>query len=243
MLLKVIATGSTANCYVIETPTQSLILDAGVAYKKLLPHIGNLRNVAGCLVTHRHMDHARGATSFSDHGIDVYMSPGEAAGIPCKFVKGNTLYGIGDFDVLPFAVEHDTPEPLGFLVRYVPTGELLLYATDTYYLRWVFADVNYWVIECNYCSDILDRQLGTGEIADALCRRLKKSHMSLETLKIALNANDMSKASKIVLVHLSDERSDKARMEREIHDLTGVDTVAADNGMYIDLRRDPCAGA
>ena len=63
--------------------------------------------------------------------------------------------------------------------------------------------------------------------------------MSLRHLKEALLANDLSKTLKIVLVHLSDSRSDEQRMVKEIREATGIETIAASNGMSIPLQLCP----
>ena len=47
-------------------------------------------------------------------------------------VKALEEFQLGTFQVLPFDVEHDVPEPLGFLLTSTATGEKLLYFTDTY---------------------------------------------------------------------------------------------------------------
>ena len=139
----------------------------------------------------------------------------------------------------PFLTEHDAAEPLGFLIRNDMTGEVILYATDTYYLRHTFPGVHYWLIECNYCDDLVDQMLFDGELNLELRNRLKKSHLSLDRLKEALTANDLSVTRNIILCHLSDVRSDEERMVREVEALTGIPTVAADRGMVIPLELAP----
>jgi hypothetical protein len=63
--------------------------------------------------------------------------------------------------------------------------------------------------------------------------------MSLENLKAYFTKAPPSGARKIVLCHLSDARSDEERMAREIGELTGVDTVAAADGITAELERYP----
>ena len=70
MKLKVVATGSAANCYVLYSDSgESLILDAGVPVRQVLPAIPDFRKVSGCLVTHEHNDHARAWQDYSMLGI------------------------------------------------------------------------------------------------------------------------------------------------------------------------------
>ena len=238
MRLYVAATGSAANTYVLSAEDgSSLILDAGAPLKTVLPHIPDLRKVRGCLVTHEHADHARHMEDYRLRGIRPIASLGtlQALGSDAEPVSAMQRLTLGDFAVLPFDVQHDAAQPLGFLVQYIPTRETLVYATDTYYLKFTFPGVHYWLMECNYCEDLIKQD----EMHEYHIRRLNESHMNLRRLKDALRANDLTEAVKIVLVHLSDRRSDEARMVRDITELTGVDTVAADAGMTIDLNLIP----
>ena len=237
MKLYVVRTGSSANCYVLSADNgESVILDAGVAYKKVLPHIPDVHKVVACAVSHEHQDHARAIKDFTLHGIPIVTSKGtwDALGMNGKGYEALKHVKLNSFTIMPFEVQHDAAEPFGFLIRYNPTGETLLYATDTYYLKYTFPNINYWVVECNFCDDLID-----GETDAALRNRLKESHMSLNRLCDTLKANDLSQTVKIVLVHLSDRRSDEVRMVQTIGDLTGIQTVAADAGMEIDLDLTP----
>jgi hypothetical protein len=63
--------------------------------------------------------------------------------------------------------------------------------------------------------------------------------MSLRRLKETLAANDLRQTHCIVLVHLSDARSNEERMVTEINQQTGITTVAASTGIDIPLERAP----
>lgn len=237
MKLYVAATGSSGNAYaLIGRDGETLFLDAGEPCKALLPHLPNMRKVKGVLLTHEHNDHSRYIGDYILRGYKAVASRGtwEALGMAYDGCKPMRQVDAGPFTVLPFEVQHDAAEPFGFLIRYHPTGETVLYATDTYYLKYTFPGVNYWIVECNYCEDLI-----YSETDATLRNRLKESHMSLRRLKDALKANDLSATEKIVLVHLSDQRSNEAQMIREINEQTGIETVAASAGMMIDLELTP----
>ena len=241
MKLYVAGTGSAANSYILSSNDgESLILDAGMACKKVIPHAPNVRRIKALLLTHEHGDHARYWGDYNLRGIRCIASAGTWNALwqnrrgEQEGAKAMRPINAGNFTIMPFETQHDAAEPLGFLIRYHPTGETVLYATDTYYLKHTFPGVNYWIVECNYCEDLIDAE------TDAVLRnRLKESHMSLRRLKDALKANDLRETAKIVLVHLSDQRSDERRMVQEIGDQTGIETVAAAAGMTIDLERTP----
>jgi len=243
MWLQVLSTGSTGNCYALHAGGAILLLDAGVPIQRIIREVANWRGIAGCVVTHEHGDHAKSAAALARMGVKVVMSAGTAAAIAkdgclTRFITPESLCAMKlvDFTVMPFDTQHDAAQPFGYLLRYEPTGETLLYATDTYYLKHTFPGVHYWIVECNYVEEIAYE----ADMPAALRQRLKKSHMSLRRLVDALKANDLRKARAIVLVHLSDERSDERAMVRAVRDVTGIaDVAAASAGMTIQLELNP----
>lgn len=245
MHLTTISTGSKGNSYILEADAESIILDAGTSIRKALAKVRDLEKVDGVLITHEHQDHAKAWKDYISRGIKVYASAGTKEALAqgtdrflggsIRALKPMQAVRMGNFTVMPFEVEHDAAEPVGFYLRYEPTGETAIYATDTYYLRYTFPGVNYWLIECNYIDELVDET----ESGAVLHTRLMQAHMSLRRLKDALRANDLSRTRKIVLVHLSDSRSDEARMCQEIEELTDVETVAAQDGATIKLELTP----
>lgn len=246
MILKVLATGSSGNCYLLQDEGKTLILDAGINFLRIIGAIENPSGIVGCLVTHEHQDHAKAACVFAARGIETYASKGTWNAISeigsvwaQKVAAAGQRISIDGFTILPFETQHDAAEPLGFVIRCDRTGEQLVYATDTYYLKHTFPGTHYWLVECNYCDDRLTEMMEQGEISIDLRNRLTRSHLSLNRLKDALKANDLTETRLIVLCHLSDQRSHEERMIREINELTGVETVAASPGMTISLNLCP----
>jgi len=242
MNLHVISTGSKANLYALHAGNETLLLDAGVSGRRLINSVEDWNKVCGCLVTHEHQDHARGIPDLLRMGVPVYASQGtiDALSADADLTRLNrcearSTFSVGQFTVLPFDCKHDAPEPLGFVVRYEPTGETLLYATDTYYLPHRFPWMNYWIVECNYIEDIMNQRIKDDPASAFIRKRLMTSHMSLRRLLDALKANDLSKTRKIVLVHLSDGNSDERQMIASVRAQTGIETVSAINGSVIEL--------
>lgn len=234
MSIKVLASGSAGNCYLLETEKEILILECGIRYKDILKGLNfDLSKVVGCLVSHEHKDHCKVVDEIMNASIDVYMSGGTKEGIDFKssathrinIVKHGKRYKIGGFDVVPFNVEHDVSEPLGFLLQHKELGRIL-FATDTYYLRNTFINVDHILIECNYSEDILE------EIPPYRARVLK-SHMSLETLKETLKTWELSRTKDITLIHISEGNGEPKRFRKEIEELTGIKTYVAMPGLEI----------
>ena len=221
-----LASGSRGNCYRIDDGRTPLLLECGIPFREIQKGLHfRVSEVAVCLVSHEHQDHSKAVRDVMKAGIDCYMSQGtaEALGISghrLHIIKAKQQFRIGTWTILPFETQHDAAEPLGFLLAN-KTGEKLLYATDTYYIRYRFRGLTHIAVECNYSMDILRANIEAGLVEPALKKRILKSHFSLEHVKEFLKANDLSKVQEIWLLHLSDGNSDAERFKREIQALTG----------------------
>ncbi len=241
MILRVLGSSSHGNCYLLEHGQQALLIECGVVWKEIQQGLKfNLSRVVGVLISHEHNDHSKSIREVMQAGINVYCSPGTAGAIGLSSHRLITVsplqqFTVGDFIILPFPVEHDCAEPYGYLIYCRSTGEKLLFATDTYYIRHRFSGLNYIMVECNHCGDVLKEHVAEGTMAVPRKNRLLESHFSLEHCKEFLQANVTTDTRKIVLLHLSDDNSDAERMVREITDLTGIDTEVADPGKVIEL--------
>lgn len=221
-----IASGSRGNCYRVSDGSTPLLLECGIPFREIQKGLHfRVSEVAVCLVSHEHQDHCRAVKDLMKAGIDCYMSRGtaEALGISghrLHIIKAKQQFRIGTWTILPFETQHDAAEPLGFLLAN-QYGEKLLYATDTFYIRYRFKALTHLMLECNYSLDILKANVEAGAVDVSLKNRILKSHMSLETLKGFLKANDLSRVEQIWLLHLSDGNSDADRFKREVQELTG----------------------
>ncbi len=223
------ASGSRGNCYRVTDGRTPLLLECGISINDILRNLKfGVSSLAGCLLSHGHSDHSRAVKDLMKFGVDIYLSQGTADEISgldpwrhrLHIIKARQQFRIGTWTILPFETQHDAAEPLGFLLAN-QDGEKLLYATDTYYIRYRFQGLTHIMIECNYSLDILKRNVEAGAVPKELKSRILKSHFSLENVKQFLKANDLSKVREIWLLHLSDGNSDEARFKREIQELTG----------------------
>lgn len=233
MDIKVLASGSRGNCYRISDGVTPLLLECGIPIKQIRQGLEfGLTDIAACLISHEHQDHCKAITDVLKAGVSVYTSPGtiEALGLEnhrLRPVKDKQSFEIGSWIIRAFETQHDAEEPLGFLLHSKATSERLLFATDTYYVKYRFPKLNYVMIECNYAADILEANVEAGAVHPAMRRRLLTSHFSLDNVKEFLKVNDLSKVREIWLLHLSDGNSDAERFKREIMELTGKPTYVA----------------
>lgn len=229
MDIKVLASGSSGNAYRISDGKTSLLLDAGIPLKAIQVGLNfKVSQIQGCFVTHSHQDHSKAAKDLMRLGVDIYTSQGtiDACGLTghrTHQIKALEEIQVGTFKVLPFDVQHDAPEPLGFLFTSIETGEKLLYFTDTYYIQYRFQGLTHIMAECNYDKETLQKSIDAGYIPIELVPRLMKSHMSLEHFLDMLRANDLSQVKQIYLIHLSNNNSDEKRFKEEVQKLTGTE--------------------
>ena len=243
MRLTVLGSSSAANGYVLDNGREALALECGCPLPDLQRAVGfDLRRVAGVLLTHEHADHARHALKYVKSALPLYASEGTFWHLPDE-VRGSLFrhtiqYGerfkLGGFNVLPFVVRHDAAEPLGFMVAHPEMGAAV-FATDTRFLPYTFLGVKTWILECNYDSALLAENVRRGEVSEAQRVRVIESHMSLDTCRETLQANDLSETRRIILIHLSDRNSDAAQFKRTIARATGREVITADRGQTIEL--------
>lgn len=60
MVVRVLGSSSSGNCYILDDGNEALIIEAGIRFAEVKKALRfNLRKVAGCLITHQHNDHAK----------------------------------------------------------------------------------------------------------------------------------------------------------------------------------------
>ena len=65
----ILASGSTGNCFYIETPQKRLLIDAGLTGKKVTSLLAEINrkpeDLDAILVTHEHSDHIKGCLLYT----------------------------------------------------------------------------------------------------------------------------------------------------------------------------------
>lgn len=238
MDVKVLASGSSGNCYRVSDGTTAVLLDAGISIKRIREGCGfNLGGISGCMVTHMHGDHSKAVRDLLKAGVEVYMPKKEIAAMGLEhhhrlhYLADSTpgtkspylSFRVGTFYVTPFPIEHDTPEPVGYVLLSILTKEKLLYFTDTYYIKWRFRGLNYIIGEANYTEEELWEHIEEGSTGAARAKRLFTSHMSLDTFIGFLKANDMSGIKQIYICHMSDDHGDERKIKDAVQRETGAE--------------------
>lgn len=135
--------GSSGNCYFIETANTKLLIDAGVSLKKIeegLNSIGILpSSLNGILVTHEHSDHIQSLGNLSKKfDIPVYANSKTFDAMPkqtpkisdknFKYINIDEAFSINDLEIKPFSIPHDAANPCGY--TFIHDNKKICTATD-----------------------------------------------------------------------------------------------------------------
>jgi phosphoribosyl 1,2-cyclic phosphodiesterase len=138
----VLGSGSKGNATLIESGSTRILIDNGFSGKELIKRLDQIgvpaESLSGLIVTHEHIDHVKGVGVVARKlGIPVYANDltyraaeKHLGRIPQRreFATGEP-FALDGLAIHPFAVSHDTADPVGFLVG---DGKLRLgYCTDT----------------------------------------------------------------------------------------------------------------
>jgi phosphoribosyl 1,2-cyclic phosphodiesterase len=229
MNIQVLASGSSGNCYWVSDSETHLLIEAGIARKKIGEYIHRhqLPGVDACLLSHGHQDHSRCVKDLLRMGIDTCMSEGtaEALGISDRIQILNAGHSvvIASWDVTAFKIEHDAPDPLGFILQSSHTGERLCYATDTMFIPPHYGDgCTHLMLEANYSLDKIKDNVQSGDVDRAVKHRVLWNHQSIETVLKFLRETDRSRLREVVLLHLSDANSDEVEFRKAVAEIVGV---------------------
>lgn len=242
MIFKVIGTGSSGNGYVLIADSgETLIIEAGM-------HLGELEdildhdfdNVVGCVISHRHGDHAGHVKSYMSSGIHCYMNEDtitemNLSGRYCHQIESEKQLKLGNFKIKPLLVEHGVP-CLAFLLDHPESGRTF-FLTDSSYCKWRFSKIkiNNWLVECNYDLDTLKANLDSGNLPFNVFEHVVTGHFSLVNCIDLLKANDLSETIKIVTLHLSSKNGSARLFRKEIGGATGKEVIVARAGLVIEI--------
>ncbi|MCK9597472.1 MAG: MBL fold metallo-hydrolase [Sphaerochaeta sp.] len=216
MIIKVLASGSKGNCYLVDDGQTKILIEAGISWREIQCKLDfKTSEIQACLISHMHQDHCKAINEVRKFGIPIfspeYIQSGDRFTVP---ITNHT------WNILAFDAVHDVP-CLGFLLESVTSGEKLLYLSDSAYCKYRFEGLTHIMIGTNYDADLLNKGIAEGTVDRSERHRLIHAHASLQTVKEMLLANDLSKVQGIWLLHLSSRNADAERFKKEIQELTG----------------------
>jgi len=227
----VLGSGSKGNCTLVASQGKALLIDAGfsgVEIERRLRAIGfGPEAVRGILITHEHGDHVRGAGIFSRrHKVPVFANAAtmEAAGKALENLHEHHLFTTGrgfsfsGFSIHPFAVSHDTADPVGFRIE--SRGRSFGYCTDTgtvsRLIHYHLSSCHGLVLECNHDLEMLRN----GHYPPAIQQRIRSGNghlanpQALEVLESLLHDS----LRHVVLAHISESNNCYRLVEQSVAD-------------------------
>jgi phosphoribosyl 1,2-cyclic phosphodiesterase len=212
------ASGSSGNCFLLESDGTRLLVECGRSLGSILAYLEmcemRAEDLDGILLTHAHRDHSRSAPLLAEqYQVPIFASVGtlgeldledERLGRP---IEADKPFVVGELEVRPFAVPHDCYEPLGF--RFESASGRACLTTD---LGWVpasalqhFRDVDLLVLESNYDP----RMLAEGPYPAFLKRRVagNHGHLSNGAAAAAIAACGDRAPGTVWLAHISEHNN------------------------------------
>ena len=187
------------------------------------------------------IDHSKAVKDLLKAGVDCWMSSGTAKALGVEYhhrthTAASYMFGVEGRKIFPFPLEHDAAEPIGFFIEDIH-GDKCLFIPDTAFIKNRFLGVNILCVECNFVPDILSRNIAAG-LPQIVGSRIRRNHMSLDTVIAMIQANDLSRCREIWLLHLSDGNSDENEMRSRVQEATGIPTFVAQADSHHNNKED-----
>jgi phosphoribosyl 1,2-cyclic phosphodiesterase len=224
LIIRPLASGSSGNAYLISDSGTTVLIECGVTYKVLARGTGfTMSSVNGVLISHQHKDHCKALKDCVKAGIDCYAPQEVFDNEKCRNHRCHAItplksFTVGTFLIVPFDLDHDVVN-VGFLLYSHLSKERLMYFTDTYQVRYRFAEVTHLMAECNFGEIEIADSVANGNIPASLKDRISATHMSLERLVEFIKSNDFNKLQEMHLIHISKHNSDCERFKSKISTL------------------------
>lgn len=241
MQLKVIASGSSGNCYILSDGSEQLLLDCGCPYRQILQGLDyDISKIKGVVITHNHVDHIYSAKYFVKIMIPVYGNSEVCETVPgIKKVNELTKFTIGKYTLMPFPVPHTSMDRdngilrqcmnFGYLISHETYGKML-YATDFEYIKYSFImqALRAVLIECNHDGM---------NVSGYNRKHVIEGHAALETTDSFLKHNQTENLKNVILCHISQDNATPNMMRSVIQNSLGENVTVnlAQPGLVVQL--------
>lgn len=238
MKLKILGSGSSGNCYILENDNEALIIEAGLPFMEVKKALNfNIMKIKAVLITHLHSDHHFYWFQYVRAGIAVF-EPFKLEGASLRF--DNSQFIIQAFENRDRSGRwlHNNSDGsecpcYGFYITHPEMGSFV-YASDTEYIKYRFKGLNHILCEANYDMQFVDRDEPNYE------HRLR-GHMSLDTALQFISTNDNPALRNVVLIHLSDKSGDPALFKQRTEETIkyGANVYIAEKGLEVEMNLCP----
>jgi phosphoribosyl 1,2-cyclic phosphodiesterase len=232
MKTSALASGSSGNCFFIESDKSSFLVDAGISCKQIVERMELLGKDAsslnGIFVTHEHSDHIRGIDVLSKkYSIPVFIT--KRCSDNCShivsdnsllnFIEKDKILNLNKTKILPFSKNHDASDPVSYSI--VSDKKKISVMTDvgiacSNIIKHT-KDSNVIFLESNHDIDMLEN----GRYPIYLKRRIASDNGHLSNYNAALLVLEHAspKLQHVILSHLSENNNTQEIALKTIKDI------------------------
>jgi phosphoribosyl 1,2-cyclic phosphodiesterase len=213
-----LASGSKVNCIYLGTSQTKILIDAGLSGRILinkLNEIGvSINEIDAILITHEHSDHILGLKVLAaQYKIPILANSDTAKGIASylkyipkfKIFATGESFEFGDLEIHPFSVQHDTPDPVAFIIK--AHDYKIGFCTDLGFVTTLVEQrlkgCDYLYIEANHTPSMVHASARPMIYKQRVLSR--QGHLSNEECALLIEKILHDKLKKIYLAHLSEE--------------------------------------
>ena len=243
--------GSSGNSIFIASDNTRVLIDAGLAGKKIdeaLKHIGEeASSIDGIFITHEHIDHIKGVGVLSrKYDIPIYANDntwavmekniGKIKEHNIRIMDRRSSITINDLEIRSFNIPHDAIAPVGYTVSYA--GKNASVVTDfgvfTEEIRDNIIDSDIILLESNHDVNML--RMGPYPYKLKLRVLGENGHLSNEdcgSAIVSLLKNDKKK--QIVLGHLSGTNNHPDLAYQTVVDVLSANGISPGDDVILQL--------
>lgn len=245
--------GSSGNCYLLYTESDGLLIDAGIGVRTLKKYFKDrglsFSNIHHIIITHDHADHVKSVGSLSrDYGIPVFATHRVHAGIErnycvrhkiateyVKVIEKGIPFHLGDFEIRPFEVPHDSSDNVGYQIKYGNTVFCLMtdigHITDE--MKEMISTAHYLIIEANHDREMLME----GPYPQHLKERVigPTGHLCNEDCAKAIAENVTESLKHVWLCHLSEENNHPELARKTVEQILRSYGIVAGKDFALDI--------
>ena len=215
-----VSSGSSGNCFFIETDNFAVFIDVGVPLKSILSVADEKRLMNKELhlfITHEHHDHISGIKPFVNRfAPSIYTIIDNSVGHLSHIyvLKDEVEYDIGGFSVIPFSISHDCAEPFGY--RFNIGDKVITFATDlgvvTKQVEQYLCSCDVLILESNYEPELLKDCSYPAYLKKRIAGH--KGHLSNRDAMKILGSVSPTGIRKVYLAHVSEESNSYDVLEK-----------------------------
>lgn len=213
-----LGSGSKGNATLVQSGDTTLLVDCGFGLREAESRLAERgispESLSAILVTHEHGDHLKGAPMLANkYRVPLYASHGTSRhfkrNVPsAKLICAAGDWSIGDIQIKPVTVPHDSDEPIQFV--FASQGKTFGLLTDlgsiTKHIIEAYQQCNILMLECNHDINMLK----AGPYPPSLKRRVggRFGHLNNEQARDFLSNMTGRNLQKVLISHISEHNND-----------------------------------